>query len=205
MPLNCTWCFSEPCWKESRYDWGRKLSSGRARNWAGAMSFRTWQGILVGKETVVGVHGKLRTGRHSLGEQVGSHGSRSIGGDRPGKEEPDVGPVAGPGALHSRAQPLSTRHLHVRRHVLPPPSLVDDLGEGLLRAFPASHLRLPTDTVDPLIGAGRGVALLSRLPIPPEPWEHVFPTGKEGSKERDLFLPGPRGIVRERHSLHHRR
>ena len=82
--------------------------------------------------------------------------------------------------------------------------LVGDVKEGLVRTSSALHLRLPAHTGDPLVGAGRGVPLLARLPIPPKPRKNVFSSGKEGSKEGDLLLFGFGRLSWERQRGHHR-
>src|SRR5258706_14755716 len=68
--------------------------------------------------------------------------------------------------------------------------------ERLMRAFPALYLGLAAYSLDPFIGAGRGVAGSTRFSIFPPDGKHVGAAGEQSSEKRYLF--GCRGRSRYR-------
>jgi hypothetical protein len=74
--------------------------------------------------------------------------------------------------------------------------LIRDLKKGLMRAFTAFHLRFLADPVNPLVGAGRGTALLSRPHILLEPGKQIHAPGEEGTEQGYLPVFGSRWLAR---------
>src|SRR5450432_3040591 len=72
--------------------------------------------------------------------------------------------------------------------------------ECLIGAFSALHLRLSTDSSDPLIQARRRIASLSALRILPPSRKYLLPTSEQAPEER-YFLCGRRGCRHPRGGL----
>ena len=81
-------------------------------------------GVLRGKQTVIRGKGNLVPARHRPGQQSAAQLTRVRSGNRRSEEKPDVGAVAGAGALHGRRQSVFTAGLPERGNIRLPASLV---------------------------------------------------------------------------------